>query len=114
LKLASNLPWYDLPSRYPPYQTCYRRYRQWQRSGLLDQLLRVIYQDLRTRGGLDLQQAFQNGEIGFVRQGNRGAFHCAPHLRDTWQFYTALIFLGIGEKLRRTAPYQTNRFARFA
>ena len=22
-------PWKDLPSRYPPYQTCHRRFQQW-------------------------------------------------------------------------------------
>jgi transposase len=26
-KLASGLPWYDLPARYPSHQTAYRRYR---------------------------------------------------------------------------------------
>ena len=31
--LRTGAPWHDLPDRYPPYQTCHRRFQQWQRSG---------------------------------------------------------------------------------
>jgi transposase len=30
--LRTGAPWHDLPHRYPPYQTCHRRFQQWQRS----------------------------------------------------------------------------------
>src|ERR1700674_3315017 len=30
--LRTGAPWHDLPSRYPPYQTCHRRFQSWQRS----------------------------------------------------------------------------------
>jgi transposase len=36
--LRTGAPWHDLPSRYPPYQTCHRRFQLWQRSGRLDRL----------------------------------------------------------------------------
>ena len=94
-------PWYDLPSDYSPYQTCYRRYHQWKRSGLLNQCLCDIYEDLCTRGGFDLQQASQNGDIALVRQGSDWGVRFAPHLRDTWQLSTSLIFLGMTKKILR-------------
>src|SRR3989442_787806 len=28
--LRTGAPWHDLPDRYPPYQTCHRRFQQWQ------------------------------------------------------------------------------------
>jgi len=31
--LRTGAPWHDLPNRYPPYQTCHRRFQHWQRSG---------------------------------------------------------------------------------
>src|SRR5207253_6573131 len=31
--LRTGAPWHDLPDRYPPYQTCHRRFQQWQRDG---------------------------------------------------------------------------------
>jgi transposase len=27
--LRTGAPWHDLPERYPPYQTCHRRFQQW-------------------------------------------------------------------------------------
>ncbi|WP_448518267.1 transposase, partial [Rhodoflexus sp.] len=27
--LRTGAAWKDLPDRYPPYQTCHRRYQQW-------------------------------------------------------------------------------------
>ena len=27
--LRTGAPWADLPDRYPPYQTCHRRFQQW-------------------------------------------------------------------------------------
>ena len=35
--LRTGAPWHDLPRRYPPYQTCHRRFQQWQRSGTAHQ-----------------------------------------------------------------------------
>ncbi len=27
--LRTGAPWKDLPQRYPPYQTCHRRFQHW-------------------------------------------------------------------------------------
>ena len=27
--LRTGAPWRDLPKRYPPYQTCHRRFQRW-------------------------------------------------------------------------------------
>jgi transposase len=56
--LRTGAPWHDLPSRYPSYQTCHRRFQQWQRSGLLTGLLQKLAEDLRDRGKLDLSESF--------------------------------------------------------
>ena len=47
--LRTGAPWADLPRRYPPYQTCHRRFQLWQRSGRLDRLLQRLAEDLRDR-----------------------------------------------------------------
>jgi len=31
--LRTGAPWRDLPERYGPWQTCYDRFRNWQKSG---------------------------------------------------------------------------------
>lgn len=40
--LRTGAPWADLPHRYPPYQTCHRRFQQWVRSGALKKVLRAL------------------------------------------------------------------------
>ena len=31
--LGTGAQWRELPEKYPPYQTCHRRFQQWVRSG---------------------------------------------------------------------------------
>src|SRR5690606_15831213 len=62
-------PWAALPSRCPPYQTCHRRFQQWQRSGRLDRLLQRLAEDLRDRGKLDLSEAFVDATDAGAKKG---------------------------------------------
>jgi transposase len=105
-KFATGTPWYDLPDRYPPYQTCYLRYRQWRRTGLFARLVAILAEDLRTRGGVDFTQAIASGDILLSRQDYRWQITCSERLRGTWQLATLYILLGLAlHKLRRsTSP----------
>lgn len=47
--LRTGAAWADLPARYPPHQTCHRRFRAWQRDGTLSRLLRLLAQDIERR-----------------------------------------------------------------
>lgn len=38
-KLATGAQWRDLPERYGPWQTFYKRFSRWRREGLSDRLL---------------------------------------------------------------------------
>ena len=38
-KLATGVPWRDLPERYGPWQTCSARFRRWQADGTWQRLL---------------------------------------------------------------------------
>jgi transposase len=106
-KLSSNKPWYDLPVsqgsvQFPSHQTCYRRYRQWTRTGLLDQILATIFEDLLVRGGFDLQRALQDGTIKYELHGRGLKTFINPQLRGTWQISTALILLSIAARKARS------------
>jgi transposase len=59
--LRSGARWCDLPDRFPPYQTCHRRFQQWVKDGRLERLLETLTEDLRTRGELDLSECFIDG-----------------------------------------------------
>jgi transposase len=67
--LRTGALWHDLPRRYPLYQTCYCRFQQWQRSGLLAQLLQKLAEDLRDRGKLDLSESFIDASFSLAKKG---------------------------------------------
>jgi transposase len=59
--LRTGASWKDLPERYPPYQTCHRRFQRWVRKGVMDEILRALAKDLKERGGLDLEECYIDG-----------------------------------------------------
>src|SRR5215831_20346060 len=67
--LRTGAPWKDLPDRYPPYQTCHRRFQQWRRSGLLERILQRLSEDLRDRGKLDLTEGFIEATFTAAKKG---------------------------------------------
>ena len=36
--LRTGAPWWDLPEKYTPYQTCHRRFQQWSLDGTLERV----------------------------------------------------------------------------
>lgn len=103
--LRTGAPWKDLPDRYPPYQTCHRRLQQWARDGTMAKVLRALAEDLESRGGIDLSEAFVDGTFVPARKG--GSVSGKPSAARgprSWQSQTALVFLSpyISEVLPRT------------
>ena len=45
--LATGASWRDLPSRYPPWPTCYYYFARWQRDGTWDRIHRALQRTLR-------------------------------------------------------------------
>ena len=92
-KLATGSPWYDIPEGYPSWQTCYRRFRLWQRLGLFDHIFYLLYQDLCQRGGIDLLQAIRDGRLGFVWEHDQRRLVCPPELEGGWRQSIAITLL---------------------
>ena len=92
--LRTGAPWADLPSRFPSYQTCHRRYQQWVRAGVLEKLLRGLAEDLRDRGKLDLTETFIDGSHAGAKRGVLwlGSLDVARRPRS-WQWRMATVFL---------------------
>ncbi len=92
--LRTGAPWADLPRRYPPPQTCHRRFQKWVKEGVLDAILRGLAEDLRTRGKLDLTEAFIDGSHAGAKRGVLllGTLDAAKRPRS-WQWQTAMVFL---------------------
>ena len=121
--LRTGAPWKELPERYPPYQTCHRRFQHWCRKGTLKRALHALAEDLYERGAIDLTECFIDATFAGAKKGalasGRRSGGRAPR---SWPLQTALVFLSPSgsRALRRmkspssirpstTASYLTNR-----
>lgn len=90
----TGAPWHDMPSRYPPYQSCHRYFQKWVEAGLWNKILWKIAMDLKDRGKIDLTECFIDGTFAAAK---KGALVLAK-LREakgprSWQWQTLLVFL---------------------
>ena len=92
--LRTGAPWHDLPGRYPPYQTCHRRFQGWVRDGTLKRILAALREDLRTRGRVDDIEAYIDGTYAGAKKGGPASDDAVPAMRRrSWRLQTALVFL---------------------
>jgi len=114
--LRSGARWQDLPERFPPYQTCHRRFQEWVRDGRLRKVLEALAQDLLERGKLDLSETFIDGTFVSAKKGAaKSERPSGAKARSSWQWQTALVFLSPFTRnlLRRTrSNWLSEPFAR--
>ncbi|MGA9063457.1 MAG: transposase [Terracidiphilus sp.] len=92
--LRTGAPWQDLPRRYGSYQTCLRRFQQWQRSGVLDGILWALCEDLLARGQLGLDETCVDASFSGAKRGVIALVqHAAAKGARSWQSQTAMVFL---------------------
>jgi hypothetical protein len=103
--LRTGAQWADLPDRYPPYQTCHRRYQRWVREGMFEGILEALAADLKERGGLDLSECFIDGTFIVAKKGaDAWVRPSGARVRSSWQWQTALVYLSpsVPPRLRLT------------
>ena len=71
--LRTGAPWKDLPERYPPYQSCHRRFQKWIEEGVLGTVLKALAEDLEERGEIDLSECYIDGTFVAAKKGG-GSF----------------------------------------
>ena len=84
----------DMPSRFPPCQTCFTRFQAWREEGLLETILRTLLADLQTRGEVDLSEAYIDGSFVSAKKGAVVLVkQSAVKGPRSWQLRTAMAFL---------------------
>ena len=92
--LRTGAPWKDLPERYPPYQTCHRRFQRWSREGLFFKILKVLAEDLCSRGRIDLSETYIDGTFSGAKKGALELVRqSAAKGPRSWQLRTAMVYL---------------------
>ena len=101
--IATGAPWKDLPERYGPHQTAHRRFQNWVRSGVMEQLLLALAKHLQDAGGLDLKECFVDGTfVPAKKGGDRWEKPSGARAPRSWALQTALVFLSpCGQKALR-------------
>ena len=79
--LRTGASWADLPPRYPPRSTCWHRYTEWHRSGVIAAVLEALRAHLSETAGIDPLQV-----------NVAAALPCCEHER-CWQYQTGVLFL---------------------
>src|ERR1700730_10779246 len=67
--LGTGAQWRELPEKYPPFQTCHRRFQQWVRTGKLERALKLLARNLHERGQLNLDEAFVDATFASAKKG---------------------------------------------
>jgi transposase len=92
--LRTGARWQDLPERYPPYQTCHRRFQEWVQAGVFENVLRALVKDVKERGKLDLTECFIDGSFVIAKKGGAGwEKPSGARVQSSWQWQIALVFL---------------------
>jgi len=91
--MRTGAPWHDMPSRYPSYQTCHRRFQQWCADGTLERIVVTIRRDLYTRGGVEDIEGFIDGTYVPAKRGAQRSASVEQARRPrSWQSQTAMVF----------------------
>jgi transposase len=92
--LRTGAQWAEMPTKFPPYQTCHRRFQRWVREGVLVKVLRTLAEDLQARGDLDLAETFIDASFTGAKKGAVLLVqHAAAKGPRSWQLRTAMVFL---------------------
>jgi transposase len=67
--LGMGAQWRELPEKYPPFQTCHRRFQQWVRSGKREEALRLLATRLHKQGKLNLDEALVDATFASPKKG---------------------------------------------
>ena len=72
-RLATGVPWRDLPERFGSWRTVYSRFRRWQRQGVWERVLAALQAEGDAAGDLDWALHFLDGTTVRAHQHAAGA-----------------------------------------
>jgi transposase len=105
--MRTGAPWRHLPDRYPPYQTCHRRFQLWARNGTLARVLHHLARELAAAGGYDFTETFIDATFAGAKKGAApSASRAKGKAPRSWHSQTLLVYLSPllsqdGRQLRR-------------
>jgi hypothetical protein len=99
--LRTGAPWADLPRRYPPYQTCHRRFQGWVNSGVFEKILNGLREHLKEGSGIREGESVIDGTYVPAKKKVHVLGSVVPEMqRRSWQLQTAMVFHSLSSLLK--------------
>lgn len=71
-RFRTGSPWRDLPARYGPWQTVYKRFRAWALAGVFQELMDGLIAQAASRGQADLSLVSVDSTVARAHQDSAG------------------------------------------
>ena len=92
--LRTGAQWSELPERFPPKSTCHDRFQEWNRQGVIANVLKALAEDLVGRGKLDLSECFVDATFASAKKGDPVLVRPSEvKARKSWQWRTLEVLL---------------------
>ena len=92
--LRSGARWKDMPTHFPSATTCWRRHRNWTRSGVWRKAWARLVRRLDREGRLNHEESFADGTFSLAKKGvKRLAKRNVARGRRSWSSSTLPVFL---------------------
>ena len=67
--LRTGALWRDLPEKYPLYQTCHRRFKQWSMDGTLEKVQMALIEKLEKRKQINMSECCIDAKFVAAKKG---------------------------------------------
>lgn len=91
--LRSGARWKDLPSHFPSYASCWRRFAAWSVAGIWDQALARLLEELDRQGKLNWDEGMADGTFASAKKGvTSSARPSEAREPSSWRWSTAMAY----------------------
>jgi transposase len=92
--LRTGIPWKNLPDKYPPYQTCHRRFQQWTKDGVFRRIIEHLVAELEAQDGINIREAFMDGRFVSTKKGVMPSTEQnGKNIEESWPLQMLPVFL---------------------
>lgn len=86
--------WSELPEKYGSKSTVHDRFKLWEKTGVMKDVLRVLAEHLEQTSSLDMRNCFVDGSFAsLLKEMNASAGPTRVMELQLWQWQTAMIYL---------------------
>ena len=91
--IRNALTWINIPSEYPSYVTCFRRYHEWRESGVLEQVVFKLNRHMEEVSGLEFIDAWKSRKLSLHNENGVLTIYLPKEYSTYWMQPTAVLML---------------------